>query len=372
MNLFYGGYPDLSRVNRILVIKLRHLGDVLLSGPVFSNLRKRFPEAEIDAYVWKEAASILEGHSGVSGIVEQDRSWKGLPFLGRVSKELSLLREIRSKGYDLVVNLTEGDRGAMAMLASGARVRVGVDPGKKGFLGKRRAYTHFVKSCPGSRHTVERDLDALRRIGIFPGESERELELSVPEGTREAVLKLLEGYGLDKGGFTLIHPVSRWRFKCLPAERMAQVADLLDGPVVLSGGPSEQEWEMNEEIVRAASGKVINLAGMTSLKELGALMLMAKGLITVDSVALHMGSALKVPLVALFGPTSEENWGPWLHPRGVVVAQNRVCRPCRLDGCGGSKMSDCLWTLSPQRIVDAYNRVSTSDDGLFVLQDSEY
>lgn len=86
-------------------------------------------------------------------------------------------------------------------------------------------------------------------------------------------------------------------------------------------------------------------------------MLMSRGMIVVDSVALHMASALQVAVVALFGPTSEKNWGPWQNPRGIVVAQNKSCRPCRLDGCGGSKMSDCLWTLSPQAILEGVHKV---------------
>nr|NGX27728.1 hypothetical protein [Chlamydiota bacterium] len=82
--------------------------------------------------------------------------------------------------------------------------------------------------------------------------------------------------------------------------------------------------------------------------------------------------------VALFGPTSELNWGPWMHPRGAVVVQDYSCRPCRLDGCGGSKMSDCLWTISPEEVAYAFERVAsgvtaeeTSASSLFVLNSFE-
>jgi len=363
MNSSYGNYPDLSDVKKVLVIKLRHLGDVLLSAPVFSNLKKQFPDAEIDAYIWAEAKPMLEGHRGVSNFTLHHRGWKKLSFFKQVTKELSLLRMIRKEGYDLVVNLTEGDRGALATFASGARVRVGVDPGKSGFAKKRQIFTHLVKPCSTPRHTVEKDLDALRRIGIFAKMDERFVEFVIPDESKESALEMIQSEGLEPGGFTLIHPVSRWGFKCLPPAKMAEVIDRLDSKVVLTGGPSEREMEMAEEIARLSQCDVVNFAGKTSLKELGALMQLSKGMITVDSVALHMGSALQIPLVALFGPTSEKNWGPWMHPRGVVVAQNPSCRPCRLDGCGGSKMSDCLWSLSSEAIVKAYDKAAYPSEG---------
>lgn len=329
---------------KILVIKLRHLGDVLLSSPVFSNLKRAYPDAEIDAYIWKEALPMLDGHPAISGFHLHDRSWKEQPFLKRLPKELGLLRQIRAKKYDLVINLTEGDRGVIASRVSGAPMRVGVDPGGR----KRKVFTHLVKPCPNPRHTVERDLDAIRKIGIFPRIDERALFFHVPEKAKRRMEELV-----GEEPFVLIHPVSRWRFKCLPAPLMAAVIDQLGERVILTGAPSEREFVT--EIATLANGDVLNLAGETSLKEMGALMQMAKGMITVDSVPLHMASALKTPVVAIFGPTSEENWGPWQHPRGRVVAQKMPCRPCRLDGCGGSKMSDCLWTLSPNQIIEAYH-----------------
>lgn len=362
MSFSYGNYPPLSSVERILVIKLRHLGDVLLSSPLFSHLKRQFPMAQIDAYVWKEAGPMLEGHTGVDHLLFYDRSWKTLPFWQRMREELRLLRHIRKARYDLVINLTEGDRGALAAWASQAPVCVGVDPGRSGFLGKRRIYSHLVKPCPTPRHTVERDLDALRRIGLFPRPEERSLELFIPEAARAKAQQLLSAAGVTSGEYTLIHPVSRWGFKSPPPEIIAAAIDQLDDQVVLTGGPSEREQAFIEEIIALCPRRVVNLAGKTSLKELGALMQLARGMITVDSVALHMGSALQVPLVALFGPTCEKNWGPWMHPKAVVVTKPVACRPCRLDGCGGSKRSDCLWTLSPQAIVNAYQHIVSSSE----------
>lgn len=339
----YGNYPDLTHVRRILVIKLRHLGDVLLSTPVFSHLKKVFPDAQIDGYIWEESAPMLEGHPAISNLILDNRKRK-------IGQEISLLRKIRSQKYDLIINLTEGDRGVIAAVVSGAKIRVGIDPGGK----KRKFLTHIVKPCPTYRHTVEKDLDALRRIGLFPALDERELFLHIPEEAKQAMRGRM-----GNTPFIIVNAASRWRFKCLPPKLMAQVIDQLGEKVVLTGAPSEREFV--QQVADLAHSEVINLAGETSLKEMGALMQMSTGLITVDSVALHMASALKVPVVAIFGPTSEKNWGPWQNPQSTVVAQKRDCRPCHMDGCGGSKMSDCLWTLSAEEIAQAFQNILNTE-----------
>jgi heptosyltransferase-3 len=288
--MVYGDYPDLSGVKKILVVKLRQLGDVLLTGAVFEGLRNRFPEAQIDAYVYKEAFAMLEG-----------------------------------------------DRGVLAARAARARVRVGFEP--KGRW-QKKVYTHVVKHCPGLRHTVERNLDALRRIGIFPGVEERELFLEVTEEARVAMRERVEG------PFVVIHPTSRWRFKCWPVEKMRKLTEELvrrGKQVVFTSGPDAVEREMVGEIVKGLD--VVNLSGQISLKELAALIEGSELLVCVDSVPFHMASALKKRVVAIFGPTSDVTWGPWRNEGARVVAQPFSCRPCYQDGCGGSKMSDCLATL---------------------------
>lgn len=341
----YGDYPNLAGVKKILVIKLRQLGDVLLSGAVFRVLKGQLPEAKIDAYIYTEAFPMLEGHPGIDGLVGYDREWKKLGLWGRLKKEWELWWRIRRAGYDLVINLTEGDRGALAARAARARVRVGFEP--KGRW-QKGLYTHVVKHCPSLRHTVERNLDALRRIGIFPEMEERELFLGVSEEARKRVSEWV------RGAFVVIHPTSRWRFKCWPVERMRQLTEELirrGKQIVFTSGPDAAERAMVEEIANGLD--VINLSGQISLRELAALIEMSELLVCVDSVPFHMASALKKQVVAIFGPTSDVTWGPWRNPGARVVAQNFSCRPCYQDGCGGSKMSDCLATLPVGLVLKA-------------------
>ncbi len=350
----YGNYPDLKGVKKILVVKMRHLGDVLLTTPLFTLLKEAMPWADIDAYIYKESLSMLEGHEGISNYLLYDRKWKGLSFFKRICTEIAMLKRVRASKYDLVINLTEGDRGAIVAWAARSRYRIGFDPGKKGLKGKRSLYTHMVKSCPTPRHMVERHLDVLRCMGIFPKLEERSLSLAIPNEDRERMQERLAECGLKEKRYVVIHPVSRWLFKCpLPEFYVALIKKLSDR-VVLTSGPSDKERAFVQAIVdQLPDGAVLDFSGKTSLKELAAVIEMSRALITVDSVPLHMASALKTPLVALFGPSSEVDWGPWQHPASVVVSQKLSCQPCGRDGCGGSKLSDCLYTLSVDKVRDA-------------------
>ncbi|HEY5235984.1 MAG TPA: putative lipopolysaccharide heptosyltransferase III, partial [Rhabdochlamydiaceae bacterium] len=284
----YGNYPDLTHVKKVLVVKLRHHGDVLLTSPVFSNLQAAIPQAEIHAMVYKDTVPMLEGHPAIQKFLSYDRGWKKLNFFGKLMKEASLLKKVRHEKYDLVINLTEGDRGAIAAFVSGAKICVGLDPEGKGFKGKHRIYSHIVKNCKTPRHTVEKNLDALRRIGIFPTPEERDVFFAIPEESKKRVQGLLQESGLVPQGYFLLHPVSRWKFKCWPPSLVAKLIQELHQrgeKIVITASPDEQELQMVEEILKLAPEvPVLNLGGKTSLKDLGALIEMSRCLVCVDSV----------------------------------------------------------------------------------------
>ncbi|MBU6446682.1 MAG: putative lipopolysaccharide heptosyltransferase III, partial [Verrucomicrobia bacterium] len=276
--------------------------------------------------------------------------------------EWALWKQIRQARYDLVINLTEGDRGALAAKISRAPVRVGFEPKGKW---QKDLYTHVVKHCPTLRHTVEKNLDALRRIGIFPPLEQRELFLSL---TQEAKTRV---EGSVNSPFVLIHPTSRWRFKCWPAEKMRALTEILlrkGKQVVFTAGPDAAEQEMVAQITEGLD--VLNLSGKISLQDLAAWIDRSELLVCVDSVPFHMANALKKRVVALFGPTSDVTWGPWRNPDARIVAQNISCRPCYMDGCGGSKMSDCLATLDVRSVIRAIDDLEITGGVPYSLKSS--
>ena len=351
----YGNYPDLNLVKRILVIKLRHHGDIFLTSPVFSILKARLARTEIFAYIYRETLPMLEGHPAIEGFHLYDRRWKSLPVLQRVIKELSLIWQIRKTRFDMVIHLTDCDRGDFVALVSRAKYRVGLTTERRGFRYRPSLYTHIVKRPQKPRHMVEQNLDALRRIGIFPTIAERNLYIHIPQTARKSIDRHLQKVDFKAHSYILIHPTSRWMFKCWSPEKVAALIHELNKiryPIVLSSAPDKKELSMIESIISLCPERsILNLAGKLSLKELAALIQTCRCLVCIDSVPMHIASALQVPTVALFGPSSEEAWGPWNNPYGRVIAKNFPCRPCNLDGCGGGKVCDCLEQISVETVL---------------------
>lgn len=346
----------LDAVRRALVVKLRHHGDVLLSSPVFSVLKARAPHVGIDALVYADTAEMLTGHPAIDRVYTIDRQWKRRGVLAHATAEWQLLQALRTRRYDLIVHLTEHPRGAWLARLCSARWAIAPAMKQRGRFWQS-SFSHFVsRPANALRHTVERNLDALRRIGIYPTPNERALRLVPGAEAETRVTQRLRELGVAEQRFIHIHPASRWHFKCWAPDRMAALIDRLhaDGyPVILSAAPDAAESEMIEAIQSQLKRPAISLAGQLSLKDLAALAARACLFVGVDSAPMHIAAAMGTPTVALFGPSGDREWGPWGVPHRIVSSDAHPCRPCGLDGCGGGKISDCLSSLTVDRVYAA-------------------
>jgi heptosyltransferase-3 len=348
--------PDaipLADLHRILVIKLRHHGDVLLTTPVLSVLKCAAPRAEINALVYADTAPMLEGHPALAELHVIDRTWKHLGALAQARAEWRLLAKLRDRRYDLVIHLTEHRRGAWLVRLLSPRWSVA--PRQHGRFWTK-SFSHFYpRANSPRRHTVESNLDALRRLGIgIP--DDRRLTLVPGDAAETRVRTLLAELRLSDGGFVHVHPASRWLFKCWPAEKVAHLVDALAArglPVVLTAAPDNDELALIGAVRAAAKTAPIDLSGRLSLKELAALTQRARLFVGVDSAPMHIAAAMGTPTVALFGPSGDIEWGPWQVAHRIVASDAHPCRPCGLDGCGGGKVSECLTTLPVERVLAA-------------------
>ena len=121
---------------------------------------------------------------------------------------------------------------------------------------------------------------------------------------------------------------------------------------MLTAAPDPAEAGLIEKILAKVHRPVVNLSGQLNLLELAALTARARLFIGVDSAPMHIAAAMQTPVVVLFGPSGEHEWGPWQVPNRVVTS-NHVCRPCGRDGCGGGKVSECLTTLRVDPVLEA-------------------
>ncbi|APV49651.1 putative lipopolysaccharide heptosyltransferase III [Betaproteobacteria bacterium GR16-43] len=349
---------NLSSVRRALVVKLRHHGDVLLSSPVFQVLGNHAPHVEIDALVYSDTRDMLAGHPAISQVHTVDREWKRRGLAVQASLEGALLKTLAARNYQLLIHLTDHWRGAW--YAQALRPRWSVAPSRDSRFWKWSFSHRYPKPKSTPRHTVELNLDALRRLGIYPREAEKRLVM-VPGPEADArVEKMLADHGLAAKGFLQVHPTSRWLFKTWTEEKNAALLRSLvrDGHrVVVTGAPDAREKAIIGRILEQAGGGVTDLSGQLSLRELGALSARARLFFGVDSAPMHIAAAAGTPVVTLFGPSGEHEWGPWKVAHRIVASEAHPCRPCGNDGCGGGKVSECLTSLPEERVRSAINEL---------------
>lgn len=358
---------DLSTIRRVLVTKLRHHGDVLLASPVFTVLHRAAPHVEIDALVYSETAAMLEGHPAITQIHTIDRAARRQGMLRKLRAEQRLLSALRARRFDLLVHLTENPRGpALAMLLR-PRFSVARKRPSASWLW-RTSFTHYYPLPRArERHTVETDLDALRRIGVQPAQADKALVLKPNATAHATVARLMEVNGLQSKQFLQFHPGSRWLFKCWSVEASAELLNHLLAAgwrIVLTGAPSGAERELTDAILAKTQGDVVNLVGQLTLPELAALTSHARAFVGVDSAPMHIAAAMQTPVIALFGPSGEDAWGPWLVPHRVLASNQYPCRPCGNDGCGGGKISECLTTLPAHRVIAALEELLVETAGI--------
>jgi heptosyltransferase III len=348
-------------VKRVLVIKLRHHGDVLLTTPVINALRAAAAHIEIDALVYSDTAAMLQGHPALAHIHGVDREWRRRGLATQLRAEWRLFRALDARSYDLIVHLTEAGRGAW--LSRALRPRYAVAR-KRAAFGWTKSFTHLY-SLPthALRHTVEKDLDALRRIGLQPAPTARHLTMVPSQEALERVAALFAAAGLAAP--IHVHPTSRWMFKSWPADRMAQLLTALaqrGESIVLTAAPSANERALVARVLElvpaACRNRIHDLSGQLSLPELAAVSRAAKLFIGVDSAPMHIAASQGTPIVALFGPSGEAEWGPWLVAHRIVTTDH-PCRPCGQDGCGGGKLSECLTALPVDRVLTAVDAFLT-------------
>ena len=287
-----------------LVVRLGSLGDLMHALPAVAALRSSFPRARLDWVVEQKWFSLVELVTAVDGVIPWHRSlpgwWGGL-------------RGLRRTHYDCAVDFQGLYKSALLARFSGAPRRIGFHSSFAREPGAARFYSERV--IPTGRHVAEMNLSLAVAAGAErPGVMQCPLRLPAEEvpGLRE----MLARAGI--GEFVVVSPGGGWRSKCWPPERYgALCAELwrrLGVRVVLNAGPGE---EVLAGAVVAAAAPAAPLVLSPSLRQLAALLGLARVVVAADTGPLHLAAALGTPVVALFGPTDPARNGPV--PKGTVL-----------------------------------------------------
>lgn len=339
-------------MKKILVVQTSYLGDVVLTMPLLSELKRRFPRAVLSVLCTPQAKDLLDGNPEIDEIITDDKKGRQKGWAGLWRKA----QELRSRGFTLALSPHKSFRSALLLFLAGVPYRVGFRQSAGWFFYHARAYRD------SDRHDVERNLSILQPLGIDPEDCRRVLRIDADLQSQQAVEGIFRSLGVERNGLALgINPGSVWPTKRWTADGYAdlivQLKRKYDCKILLFGGPEDSHTVSK---IQELSGHVgVNLAGKLSLKELACALDWCGALITNDSGPMHLAVARGVPVVAIFCATTPSLGFYPYSSRAVVVQKGLSCRPCSSHGGRRCPLGteDCIRLIKTNDVLRGVERL---------------
>jgi len=337
-------------INKILVIRYRSIGDILLCNPTLAGLRRRFPRAKIHLLIDDIFKEILYDNPNVDRLVlnRRNKTDSGL------KSDLETIKAIRKEKYDLVVDLQTGPRGAITTALSGAKIRAG-HPYR---LRNRLCYNMYAQEASPDDHSWRIQFRTIRPFGAdWP--KIPELFLGIPDNAMESARDRMNKSGLmfDRP-IVLLHPGARVHVKKWPAVKLGLLARwLVDEKlcaVILAGSQNDSD---EIKAIRKAAGYALPFFTDLRLSELAALIKISDMIVCNDSGPMHMAGALNIPTVALFGPSDPLLWAPLGNPSITISCAPMECMPCDQNNCI-REGDHCMTHIEIEEVKLAVNRLN--------------
>lgn len=295
----------------ILIIKPSSLGDIVLALPALSALRRNFPDAEISWLVRPEFALLIENHPHLSRTILFDRRLLGKAWYHprALAALAALIRKLRKAKYDAVIDLQGLFRTAVFGWLSGCKKRLGMTASRE-FASL--FYTDKVAQDADSIHLIDYYLKIIRQMGAT--DTAVNFILPVDSAADDSIKKLLSDYNVGPDKYAVFVPGSAHADKCWPLERFAALADKVSsqyGLSIITTGTIAEKPAI-ERLKKLANVQIVDLAGLTNIRELVALLSAARLVVSNDTGSGHIAAALNKPLVMIFGRTNPAR----VHPYG--------------------------------------------------------
>ncbi len=327
-------------IRKLLIIRPRFIGDVLLSTPLVRSLKSVFPRMKIAYLAEKSSLEVLKNNPYIDELITLER--------GNLADDLLMIKNIRKRGFDAVVDTFGNPRSALLTFFSGAKVRIGWD-----HRGRKYAYTHFAGSAGKAEDAIDNYNSVGRLFGIRKFGRDTVIKLSAEE--RKSADDFMKHQAINsRKQIVGIHPGASWPAKMWPAEKFAALADRLfeDGrQVIIFSGPKDRV--IGAKVLMLMKNKAI-FADNLPLRLFSAVVSRIDGFISNDNGAMHIAAAFRIPLVGIFGPGDPAVWFPY-KKKAVWLKQSVPCWPCRKDHCDDLK---CMKALGVKEVYMALKRIS--------------
>ncbi|HLL77013.1 MAG TPA: glycosyltransferase family 9 protein [Pyrinomonadaceae bacterium] len=346
---------DWTEVRRVLVVRLRSIGDAVLATPALHALRRFLPHAEIDLLLEDWVAPLLENSPDVDRVVTVERD--------SLKSRIAVWRTLRAARYDVAYDLHGGSTASLLTWASGARHTVGYAS-----YGHARLLKHTAPPSSGlwgrdRIHSAEQQLGLVGWTGV-PVTDLPVSRVSVSEEARSRVAERLRLAGIHAGRpVALFHPAAAFATKTWDSAHFARVADRVSEQgfaVVAVAAPHEAE--VLSALSSAARRPLVTFDDLP-LPELAALAERAGLFVGNDSGVAHIAAALGVPSVVVFGSSNVTHWRPWTRAPSEVVREELPCAPCPGYTCSEFAQPECIRRVPAERVMDAVGRVLAASEG---------
>ncbi len=354
--------PDLSPRSRILVIRLRSIGDIVLLTPALHLLRGWRPDLFVSVLVERRFRELLEGNTDVDEILSPGEG--SLKAAARLSAALGL----RRKKFAVCLNLHGGPTSRLLTRMCGARIKVGFEHFRSaGYCQILVPDARIILGQPAI-HTAEHQASVFFYLGLPPREIPR-ARIFVRAEDKAWWEHRRASLGLSPGDrYVIIHPTALYSTKQWAAEKFAQLANGLEREMglepVFSCGPGEGAVL---DAVQNASGSPLRRVEGMRLGQFAAALADTRLFVGNDSGPAHMAAALSRPLVVIFGSSSSTIWGPWprhaSYPPAQVVQNFFECNPCRGDKCYRFDRPECILSVSLEQVKSAVKTVLAESAG---------
>lgn len=334
---------------KILVIQTAFIGDLILTLPLIQTIKKNYAESIVDLLCIPYTQGAVKNNPYLNEVIVFDKQKKR-----KISDLLALSRDVKKRDYDISIIPHRSLRSALIASFAGIKRRIGFKKSLFEFL-----LTDSV-IYPVGIHEVDRNLALLNDFNFL--EASRVPELYPAREDEYIVLDYINSNNIEED-FICIAPGSKWFTKRWPVEYYSMLTDMLGGSgmkVILTGGAEDKEIC---DYISSRNKSVINSCGKFSLLQTALLIKRSLLLVSNDSAAVHLASAVNTPVIDIYGPTVPAiGFYPLSENSISMEVKDLNCRPCSIHGgkkCP-AKTFDCMKNVTPEMIFAEIKRITNA------------
>ncbi|HEY6229879.1 MAG TPA: lipopolysaccharide heptosyltransferase II [Pyrinomonadaceae bacterium] len=339
---------DWQAVERVLVVRLRSIGDTVLATPSLVALKRFLPDARIDILLEDWVAPVLDRFPHVDNVITLERK--------SASSRARVARQLRANRYDVVYNLHGGTTATLLTRATGAKHRVGYRDYQYARLHNELSPASSVLWGRDKTHSVEQQLGLLGWTGV-PVSDRPPSELAVSPEAATKIARRLAAANLSGERFAVIHPAAAFATKQWAAEKFGRIAEQLVGQGLKSIAITTPNEKSIIDEMNASSAKPVAAFTDLSLPEITALLSRARVFVGNDSGIAHIAAAVETPSVVIFGSSNTAHWRPWARRPAEIVFEELECQPCHGYFCEKFSEPECIKRVPVERVMAAVERV---------------